>query len=35
MPDNFTWFDLFTLIALIAGPVSAVIIARRMEDRRV
>lgn len=34
MPDKITWFEIFTLIALIAGPVIAVIIARYMDTRR-
>lgn len=34
MPDKITWFEILTLIALIAGPVIAVIIARNMDTRR-
>ncbi len=34
MPDKITWFEIFTLIALIAGPAIAVIIARYMDTRR-
>ena len=34
MPDKITWFEILTLIALFAGPVIAVIIARNMDARR-
>lgn len=34
MPDKITWFEIITLIALIVGPVIAVIIARNMDARR-
>ncbi len=34
MPDKITWFEILMLIALIAGPVIAVIIARSMDTRR-
>ncbi len=34
MPDKITWFEIFTLTALIAGPVIAVIIARSMDTSR-
>jgi len=34
MPDEITWFEILTLIALIAGPLIAVIIARNIDTRR-
>lgn len=34
MPSTISWFEILTLIALIAGPVVAVLIARNMDTRR-
>jgi len=34
MPDELSIFELITLIALVAGPVIAVLIARHLDDRR-